>query len=362
MRIWSDLPIRLTRPPSSRAGTNPRLSGSKPRARARIGISIVVGALTFALAYWHLSVQVPYYLAYDFTYPWRAAQALLAGRDPYAAVHFLKYPLPAALVALPFAPLSPAVAGASFASISSGLMIFALTRDDYHFLPIVASAPFLLSVRSIQWTPLLVAAALNSSLGFLLTAKPTIGLALLAWRPSKRAMAGALALILVSLAITPSWPTAWFHSVFDDPGVRHYRIPALVSLGPILLLAAMRLPRRDARLLLAMSLIPQVFTFYDQLPVMLVARTRKESFLLAACSLIGWAAWRSGWEISFLPRYTPPLAEHWVMLSVFLPALALVMLRPRNPAIGSHQNTETEGARDVDGGLQLARRSAWPAT
>ena len=132
---------------------------------------------------------------------------------------------------------------------------------------------------------------------------------------------------MLSLALLPSWPVIWFHSVFDDPGVSHYRVPLFVSLGPLLLLAIARMPRADARLLLAIALVPQVFTFYDQLPVMLVARTRRESLLLAACSLIGWAAWRSGWEVTFLRSYTPPLAEHWVTLSVFLPALAMVLLR-----------------------------------
>lgn len=318
-----------------------------PRVRTRIAICAVVGALTFALAYWHLTVQVPYYLAYDFTYPWRAARAILGGKNPYLAVHFLKYPLPAAIVAIPFAAMSPAVAGASFIGFSSGLMIFALTRDDYHFLPIVASAPFLLSIRSIQWGPLLVAAALNSSFGFVLTAKPTIGLALFAWRPRKKAIVSAAAIVVLSLAIMPTWPVAWFHSVFDDPGVGHYRIPLLVSLGPLLALAIARMPRRDARLLLALSLVPQVFTFYDQLPVMLVSRTRRESFLLAACSLCGWAASRSGWEVPFLRPYTPALAEHWVTLTVFLPALAMVLLRPKDPAAGSRVEADGGAAGDV---------------
>ena len=112
-----------------------RLGQVAPHIRTRLAIALSVGALTFVVAYWHLSVQVPYYLAYDFTYPWRAAQAILAGGNPYAVVHFLKYPLPAAIIAIPFAALPPAAAGATFIGLSSALMIFALIREDFHFLP-----------------------------------------------------------------------------------------------------------------------------------------------------------------------------------------------------------------------------------
>ena len=133
-------------------------------------------AIAFALAAWGAFIAyfalstAPEHLAKDFSWPLRAARALLNGQDPYKAIRptgpypynaGLFYPLPAALVALPFAPLSAATAGAAFVGLSSGLLAFGLarTRAGLRKLPLFLSAPFCMAALLAQWAPLMVAGA-----------------------------------------------------------------------------------------------------------------------------------------------------------------------------------------------------------
>src|SRR5688572_4467968 len=83
----------------------------------------IAGASWGGFIAWFGMSSVPYLMARDFSWPWRAARALLQGHDPYQVVSAtgdypfnvgLFYPLPAAVLALPVAPLMPAVAGAIF--------------------------------------------------------------------------------------------------------------------------------------------------------------------------------------------------------------------------------------------------------
>src|SRR5687768_654434 len=162
----------------------------------RLAIAFALGAWGAFIAYFALSTA-PEHLAKDFSWPWRAARALLEGHNPYAVIRptgpypfnaGLFYPFPAALAALPFAPLAPATAGASFVGLSSALLAFGLarTRAGTAKLPLFVSAPFCMAALLAQWAPLMMAGAVIPALQFLGGAKPNVAVACFAYRPTVR--------------------------------------------------------------------------------------------------------------------------------------------------------------------------------
>jgi hypothetical protein len=116
------------------------------------------------------------------------ARALLAGQDPYAVVprqfpYPLYYPLPAVLLAVPFAWLSPVGARIAWAAVTGGIFAYAF-RGRPQLLACL-SAPFLVCGDPGPPRPALMAAAVVPGLGFLWAAKPSVGLALFAAYPSR---------------------------------------------------------------------------------------------------------------------------------------------------------------------------------
>jgi hypothetical protein len=85
-------------------------------------------------------------------------------------------------------------------------------------------------------------------------------------------------------------------------------------------LAALRWRTREARLLLAMALVPQVLFFYDQLPLFLVCRTRRE-----ALAFIGWGM--AVMMVYLIPAFVG-FGGPWAMIACYLPALVIVLRRP----------------------------------
>jgi hypothetical protein len=298
----------------------------------------LLGALLFTAFVTRVSA-----LAHDFTYPWLGARLLLAGRDPYAPAVLvdprpadwlpdpLYYPLPAVLLALPLAPLPATLAGALWAGGGAAALAWALQAPGRrHLWPLLLSAPLIVVIAGGNWSAWLTAAALTPALGWLLACKPTLGLALWLAFPSRRAACYAVAAVAVSLAVWPAWPLGWLHNA----RLAHHPMPA--ALAPVLLLAALRWRDPRARLVLALALTPQLLLWYDQLPLLLVARTRREALGLAVASWAGVAAWRLGW-----------LGAEWAtLLSTFLPALALVLLDRRA------QEVDGRRPRAAPGGAQ----------
>ena len=126
--------------------------------RALIGI--VVGCIAGWLSYRWFAVH-PEFAGGDFTYPWRGAGHLLAGRDPYQHMPnapygtggpFL-YPLPAAIAVLPFALLQAHIASGIFFGLSVALMTFALLAHRPASLLCLLSPAFVTSVTTAQWVP-----------------------------------------------------------------------------------------------------------------------------------------------------------------------------------------------------------------
>jgi len=298
----------------------------------RLGIAFALAAWGAFIAYFALSTA-PDQLAKDFSWPWRGARALIAGQNPYHVIRptgpypfnaGFFYPLPAAITALPFAHFPPSWAGALFMGLSSGLLAFGLarTRAGLARLPLFASAPFCMAAILAQWSPLMMAGAVIPALQFLGAAKPNVAFPCFAYRPTVRGLLLGAAFVIVSLAVIPTWPFDWRDALRDAP---RYRAPITYFGGPILLLAALRWRRAEARTLLAMSFMPQLTLFYDQLPLWLLPTTVWRSLALSALSWVAWAQW---FPSRAIPTHVA-IARPWVFGLIYVPALLLVLV-PEN--------------------------------
>lgn len=308
----------------------------------RVVFALLVGVIAGAFVYWYLTVVAPYVVAFDFTWAWRGGQALLAGQNPYDVIQptgdfpynsAFKYPLPVALVGVPVAHLDPRLAAAIFGAVGAALFAVALTRDGYWRLPILLSAPCLWTLALSQWSLYITAAALMPAVAWLVCLKPTTGLASFAYRPTRSAVIGSAVLYLACLLIIPTWPQQWVQSMLHDPST-HWYIPALkLTGGPLLLLAALKWRTPEGRMLLALAIVPQVQSFSAGLVALLVARTFREALLLTLVSCVGYLGWHEfdwlagSWTEATLQDPAPHQAP-WLMLSVYLPALVMVLRRP----------------------------------
>jgi len=324
-----------TGPPSAGPRSAPQPTAesqdSPQPIQLRLAVAFALAAWGSFIAYFALSTA-PEHLAKDFSWPWRAARALLDGQNPYRVIRptgpypfnaAFFYPLPAGIAALPFALFKPSVAGAAFVGLSSGVLAFGLarTRSGLAKLPLFVSAPFCMAALLAQWSPLMMAGAVIPSLQFLGAAKPNVALPCFAYRPTLRGVLLGVVFVAVSLAILPTWPFDWRDALKDAP---RYRAPLTYFGGPILLLAALRWRRAEARTLLAMSVMPQLTLFYDQLPLWLVPTTVWRSLALSALSWVAWAQWYPSRAISTHVA----IARPWVFGLIYIPALILVLAPP----------------------------------
>ena len=312
-------------------GPDSSMRGSAPPMHVRIFLSLAVGVLSAFICHGILTGR--HVLAADFTWPWRAARILQAGHDPYSVIQptghypfseYFLYPLPAAIVSLPFAGLEPVIAGALFVGISSALMTFAITRNGYQWLPLLVSAPFIKVVLAPEWSPLLLAAALIPSLQFLAVTKPNLGVAALVYNPTRLGAIGCLAFLLVSVAVFPRWPLEWLKIVTD---LHSHAAPYRQFVGPVLLVSALRLGTREGRLLFAMAILPQELLVYDQLMLWLIPRRWWSSLLLSILSWPALAAWVSPSLFGVPQSGTRRLTEHMTMLFIYMPMLYTVFRR-----------------------------------
>lgn len=290
------------------------------RQSHKLLLALLIGLISGTICYyWLVSHSIG---AADFTWPWRGAQLLLEGKNPYKIIKAtgpypyndaLYYPLPALLLAIPTTLFPAHLAGALFIALSTGLLAWGVLNTEPHRLPLFFSAPFVYALFTAQWAPLITAAALLPWLGPALLGKPNIGVPVLLLYGNRRSWLFSAIVVLISLLILPSWPLDWYGSLKT-----HLNYTPLISwYGPFLLLAFLYWRQRSARLLLAMAIIPQRL-LYDQLNLWLIPQSFRQSFVLSASSWLGFI-------LGLLLNQGT-----WVLASTYLAALAILLVQGKS--------------------------------
>ena len=313
-----DCPLMRVDGKGRRARMSPSSSPGRPSAQARAVVATLTVVVLIPLLWLYVShADYP-----DYHYWHGAARVWLAGGNPYDVGYpdVLLYPLPAVLAVVPLAGLSMPLACAVFVAISAGLLSYGSTRESWHGLGVLLSAPFIIAAGLGQWSPLLTAAVLLPWLAPLRVLKPSLGLALTVGYPTWGAIAGGPLLLAASLLAMPTWPAEWLESL---GAIRGHLAPVLRPGGVFALLALLRWRRPEARLVAAMACVPQHLFFADQLPLWLVARTDGERRTLLWSGLTGLVAAMVFERGTFLAETAWPYA----LASCYLPALVIVLRR-----------------------------------
>lgn len=272
----------------------------------------------------------------DFDQFWFAARALLRGDNPYAVVgpgrEFqwdwpLYYPLPAVLFAVPFTVFPVAVGRVLFSAITGGVLGWAMGGRVRFLWPLLLSASYLIATSRTQFSALVLAIMWLPVAGAFATAKPNVGfmaLVTLSRRDLLTALVSCAAIGLLSLAIRPGWIGEWQVAL----AAPHVLAPPVTRLGGfLLLLAALRWRRPEARLLLAVACVPHTPSLYDVLLLFFACHTLRETLGLAILTHVlfwGWISFGSG---PTFDAYALGLGQAAVFV-IYLPVLMLILSRP----------------------------------
>ena len=300
---------------------------SPPSVRWRARAAALAGVVAAGFVYALYARQTRDVLS-DWDPTFVGTQALLHGRSPYAAIqvppwpNYLLYPLPALLLSAPFTFIPLAVARALFAGIGAAAFTFVITARGRWTLWFLISGAMLWSWITVQWPPLLIAAALTpTSPGCSRRSRPSAwpcGAPIRTARPSSVESSSWGLCFLV----WPGWVHEWLASVAKTPHKSHFLRPG----GFLLLLALLRWRRPEARLLAVLSLMPQTTALYEALPLALAAERKVEAAAFASLTMVAHLLYLLG------PQGAWPIgAEYqwWVMLClIYLPVLGLILSRP----------------------------------
>jgi hypothetical protein len=258
----------------------------------------------------------------DFHWALHLAERLVARQNPYDTP-LEQYPLPAAFFAFPFLPVQPEIAAGVFYGISSFLLAFGLTRENYGRLRVFLAYPYWAGLLTAQWSAIIAASAFFPMLLPATMMKPQVGLPVFLTRLSRRGLLACIFLGVLSLAILPQWPLLWLRQTHY---YEHF-VPLLVFPGPLLLLALLRYRERHAWLLLLASLMPQRW-FFDGLILWLIPKSRREILFTASFS------WGAGiWRWYHQPVSFTEVGRTAVIF-LYLPMLIVLLLRSRSePAL-----------------------------
>jgi hypothetical protein len=311
-------------PEPATLGQAPPSPSRRQRAIAALVLGLVAGG--YVAFQFH---RFPPGTEADFNLWWDGARALLAGQEPYAATprtrlgYPLFYPLPALLVLTPLALLPLAVARSVFFGLGTALFAYALSSRGWWALLAIISAPMLNASQSQQWAPLLVGAIMLPALSWLVSVKPSLGLALLAGWGTRRSFLGIAALWGLSLLIDPGWVPHWLAAAREAPHRPLLWVPA----GTCLLVALLRWRRPEARMLALLACVPSTGFPYEWIPLFLIPQSLRQMALLVGLA-----------DLAFLPMLmvTPGTPYDHIsltmtlvgLLTVYIPALILVLQRP----------------------------------
>ena len=307
----------------------------KHRAWIAVGVALAAGGVVITDALYNPTG------ATDLDQLWHAARALRHGLDPYqvigpggAVFHWdwaFYYPLTAAVLLLPLSFLPLLAARVVFAMLSSGALAYGLSAGPRWRLFVLASASFLWAAGSGQWSVLFTASLLIPWLAVIYPVKPNLAVAYVAGQDRLRTawLVGWAALVLVSVVIGGWWVPDWLAALGTAP---HFRPYVFHIGGPLLLLAVLRWRQREARLLLAMSVVPMTTMIYETLPLLLIPATRRECLLLVVLANVASA-------VQLTLVHAPTEAEYiWrygdiTLWLVYVPALVMILRRANEGAV-----------------------------
>jgi hypothetical protein len=129
---------------------------------------------------------------------------------------------------------------------------------------------------------------------------------------------------LLSLAIRPGWIGEW-RVALAAPHV--LAAPVTRVGGFLLLLAALRWRRPEARLLLAMACVPHTPSLYDVLLLFFACHKLRETLALAILTHALFWGWISFGSAATFDAYALGLGQAAVFV-VYLPVLAMILRRP----------------------------------
>jgi hypothetical protein len=309
-----------------------------PRRRAWFALVFAGACAAYVLAH---SYANPDFTS-DFDQVWAGARALWQRKNPYDVIgpgrEFgwrwpLYYPMPALVAAAPLGLLPVLAARAVFAGGSAGLLAWAITRNGWSRLPIFLSVSFMVTMELGQWSALYAAAFFIPALGAIGIAKPNFAAVLAAGAHQRTSLVwlagGTIALLAISQILQPGWHDSWLANL---RAADHFKPHVLRPLGFLLLLAALKWRRPEARWLLALAVIPQAPSFYDQLLLAVICLTSREALIFAASTVV---------LFFYVGFNTPqPDYESWGRLVgngtlwiCYFPALVMVLRRPNQGAI-----------------------------
>jgi hypothetical protein len=301
------------------------------RLAIRVAAALLVG-LMFA-SYEDL-IRIARAQPSDFAQVPIAGRLLLEHKNPYQEIgpegsarqqFRLFYPIPAAVVGIPFTWVSPRLADALFVGLGAALLMWALTKERLRNpqLLVFVSIPMVVSAQTAQWSPWLTSVVFVPAMGFLYACKPSVAAAYLLAFPSRLALTTAAVFGIATLLIWPWWPGEWLTQLST---IKHMSAPVTRTGGFLLLLAALRWRRPEARLLLGLSLVPQTPVAYEAVPLFLLVSTIGEGVALWASTLLLIPVVNS---LSGKPYDEwMALSGQWMIWLVYLPALAIVLRRP----------------------------------
>jgi hypothetical protein len=233
----------------------------------------------------------------------------------------------------------------AFSAVSGAVLGWALGPRVRTHWPILLSAAYIISSSRAQWGPLLLAATWMPALAFAVTAKPNVGLAVLATLRRNSMVPAAISCALIvaaSFTVAPGWVASWREAIDSAPHIK--AAVTVLPAGPLLALAALRWKRADARLFLAMVAIPHTPSVYDLLLLFFVCRTVRETMSFALLTqAVYWGIVMFG-SFNTFDAYAEGIGLT-IIYVVYLPVLVSILLRPnQRDEIGTSSEAGVQSA------------------